>query len=134
MFRKSPTTTNLRSFSFAESATDAELARLETLSTTVDVPAGRTLMRQGDFGSEVLLLVAGELMVERDGEAVAVVTPGAAVGEQAILLNAPRNATVRAATDATVIAMTRSEFNTVLDECPNIARNILWQAVERASA
>ena len=131
MFWKSPSS-RFRSFAFAQSASNAELRRLDRLSTTVHIPAGRVLMRQGDFGNEVLLLVDGELMVERDGEAVAVVTPGAAVGEQAVILNAPRNATVRAATDATILALNRSEFHSVLEECPTIGRNILSEAFARA--
>ena len=133
MFRKSPNSP-YRNFAFAESATDNDLQRLDALSTAVDIPAGRVLMQQGEFGNEVMLLVAGELIVERDGAMIAVVTPGAAVGEQAVILNAPRNATVRAATDVTILAMTRAEFNTVLEECPAIARNILSETLTRAAS
>lgn len=135
MFRKSPHIPEiLRTAAFAEAAPDSELERLRELSTIADLPAGRVLMRQGAFGNEVLLLISGELLVERDGDPIAVVTPGAVVGEQAVMLNAPRNATVRAATDVSVLAMNRSEFNAVLDECPVIARNILTEAVTRTAA
>ena len=119
---------------FAETASTSELKRLDRSSTTLHVEAGTVLMQQGSYGNEALLLLEGELVVERDNEAVAVLTPGVAVGETALLLNEPRNATVRAATDVTVLALSRSEFNTVLDSCPNIARTILDAAFNRALA
>lgn len=133
MFGKNTTANPLRDFDFASLASDEELDRLDRLTTMIDMPEGRVLMREGSFGNEVLLLVAGELLVERDGEAVAVIRPGNVVGEQAVILNAPRNATVRAATDVTILAMTRAEFNSVLDECPSVARNILEEALHRSS-
>ncbi len=112
----------------------AELAAIESLTTIVGLPAGSILMHEGAFGNEVHILMEGELLVERDGEAVAVLTPGAIVGEQAVLLNLPRNASVTAGTDVRVAAMNRREFSTALDQCPQIARTILNSALERAGA
>ena len=89
-------------------------------------------MHQGAFGNEVLLLVHGQLVVEKNGELIASIAPGAVVGERAVILNQPRDATVRAAYDSTILAMSRSEFNTLLAECPSIARNILEEALTRA--
>ncbi len=83
---------------------------------------------------EALVVPLRTYFVERDGEAVAVLTPGAIVGEQAVLLNLPRNASVTAGTDVRVAAMNRREFSTALDQCPQIARTILNSALERAGA
>ena len=71
-------------------------------------------------------------LVEKDGKLIASIAPGAVVGERAVILNEPRDATVRAAFDSTILAMSRSEFNTLLAECPSIARNILEEALTRA--
>lgn len=113
---------------------ERELERFESLSTVVRIEAGDALMRQGAFGNEVALVLSGELLVDRDGEAIAVLSPGAVVGEQALLLNEPRNATVTAATSTLVAVMNRREFSTVLEECPTVAREILQTAVARAVA
>lgn len=110
-----------------------EIRALEKLTTPVRLAAGRVLMHQGAFGNEAHILIEGELLVERDGEAVAMLTPGAVVGEQAVLLNEPRNATVTAATDVLVAAMNRREFSTLLDQCPTLARTILSSAMARAA-
>lgn len=111
-----------------------ELAILDSISTPVEIPAGRVVMREGAHGSEALLVVRGELLVERDGEAVAVIGPGAIVGELALLRNGPRNATVTAASDVLVLTLTRREFATVLERCPTLARRILVGAVKRGGS
>lgn len=119
---------------FADSVDEAELAAFESLTTPVRVSAGTELMRQGRFGNEAHIVLEGELRIERDGEAIAIIGPGAAVGEHALLLNEPRNATVTAATDAVVAAMSRSEFSTMLEQCPSIGRRILEAALARTAA
>ncbi len=111
-----------------------ELREFESLSTIVTLDEGQTLMFEGAFGNDVLILTEGRLEISRGGESVAVVEPGAVVGEQALLLHEPRNATVTASTDCTVAAMTRHEFSSVLDRCPHIAKEILQSAVDRNSA
>ena len=67
-------------------------------------------MHQGAFGNEVLLLVHGQLVIEKDGKLIASIAPVAVVGERAVILNEPWDATVRAAFDSTILAMSRSEL------------------------
>jgi len=111
-----------------------ELAAFESLTTPVRIPSGTVLMRQGNFGNEAHIVLEGDLVIERDGQAVAMIGAGAAVGEHALLLNQPRNATVTAATDAVVAAMSRSEFTTLLAQCPTIGRRILEAALVRSAS
>ena len=132
MAKKSTHHLQYADFAFAASATPQELETLCRLTTRIDVEKGSILMHQGAFGNEVLLLVHGQLVIEKDGKLIASIAPGAVVGERAVILNEPRDATVRAAFDATILAMSRSEFNTLLAECPSIARNILEEALTRA--
>jgi CRP-like cAMP-binding protein len=63
---------------------------------------GEELVRQGDEGGEVFLLFDGVLDVERDGESVARLGPGAVVGESAMVSGGRRNATLRAVTPVRV--------------------------------
>jgi Cyclic nucleotide-binding domain len=67
---------------------------------------GETLVEQGEQGADLYLILDGVLAVERDGEEVAEVGPGAIVGEQALLLeDATRTATLRARTSARVVVI-----------------------------
>lgn len=64
------------------------------------VPAGATLVEQGDpDNSELYLLLNGVLVVEVDGAAVAEIGPGAVFGERAALGDGRRTATLRAVTE-----------------------------------
>lgn len=64
--------------------------------------AGQVLVRQGDPGNELFLLLDGLLSVEVDGTSVAEVAPGAVLGELALLRGGPRQATLRATTQCRV--------------------------------
>ena len=132
MAKKSTHHLQYAEFAFAASANPQELETLCRLTTRIDVKKGSILMHQGAFGNEVLLLVHGQLVIEKDGKLIASIAPGAVVGERAVILNEPRDATVSAAFDSPILAMSRSEFNTLLAECPSIARNILEEALTRA--
>lgn len=111
----------------------SERARFESLSTVLTIPAGGVLMEEGAFGNEAMLVLEGDLVIQRDGEAIAMVGPGTVVGEQALLLNEPRNATVSAVSDVVVAAMSRREFTSILEACPTVGRRILNAALARAA-
>jgi Cyclic nucleotide-binding domain len=66
------------------------------------VDAGEVLVRQGDPGAELFLLMDGLISVEVDGKAVAEVAPGAVLGERALLQGGRRQATLRASTPCRV--------------------------------
>lgn len=63
---------------------------------------GSTLVKQGDPGSDLFLLLDGVLSVEVDGEQVAELGPGAIVGELATLGMGTRSASLTAITPARV--------------------------------
>ena len=66
---------------------------------------GASLVRQGEAGTDVFLILDGMFVVEVDGEPVAEVGPGAVVGERASLQNGARTATLWARTPARVAAV-----------------------------
>jgi Cyclic nucleotide-binding domain len=66
------------------------------------ITAGQTLLKQGEPGTEVYLILDGLFVVEVDGDQVAEIGPGAVVGERAALEGGVRTATLRAATAARV--------------------------------
>ncbi len=69
------------------------------------VAAGEELIRQGDEGTDVFLILDGMFVVAIDDEQVAEVGPGAVVGERASLDNGTRTATLWARTPGRVASV-----------------------------
>ncbi len=94
---------------------------LETLS----VPAGTTLVFEGDPGETFYLILSGELLVEQGGRTTATLGPNDGFGELSLLDPAPRSATVTASTDAEVGALSMRLFLVLLRDMPHVSRALL---------
>jgi signal-transduction protein with cAMP-binding, CBS, and nucleotidyltransferase domain len=74
------------------------------------VPAGKTLVRQGQPGTDVYLILDGVIRVERNGEPLAEYGPGAMLGERSALESGTRTASLVAVTPCKVAAVDASQF------------------------
>ncbi len=109
----------------------AELEILDHNSTMLSMGTGRVVLRQGEWGREVFVVLNGEVQVERDGAPVARLGAGAVVGELALLHNTPRNATIRTTTETAVLVLNRRELATVMGRCPTFATRMTTEADSR---
>jgi hypothetical protein len=66
---------------------------------------GQAIVRQGDEGRELFLLLDGIVDVEVDGEEVAEIGPGALLGEKALLEGGKRTATLWATTPVRAVVV-----------------------------
>lgn len=108
-----------------------ELGLIGRATDEVDVAAGKVLCEQGKPGYEFYLILDGEATVRRNGKKVATLGPGRSFGELALLTRLPRNATVEAATDMTLLVLGQREFSGLLDEVPGIAHKLLSSMAQR---
>jgi hypothetical protein len=99
----------------------------------VEVPAGDAVIRQGDVGDRFYVIADGTGEVTRDGVRIAEVGPGDHVGEIALLRDAPRMATVTAATAMRLLALAREPFLEAVTGHPQ-ARTAADSVVERRLA
>jgi hypothetical protein len=86
------------------------LPRLERLVRGAEpaaVPAGTTIVRAGESGSEFFVIEEGSVEIEEYGRRQG---PGEGFGEIALLLDRPRTATVRAITDVHLWTISRGAF------------------------
>jgi len=107
------------------------LVRLGQLADEVDVPAERCLMAQGDRGSEMFVVVSGQVRVERDGQRINTLGPGEFFGEIAILDGGPRTATVTADEQSRLLVLTHRDFHSMMEEFPEIAVDVLTSLAHR---
>lgn len=108
-----------------------ELERLGALTDEIDLPAGRVLMRQGDRGEELFLLMRGAARVERDGRMVAELHPDEFVGEIALVDGGPRTATVTLTEDSALLVVGRRQFHQLLEDFPDVRLQVLEALARR---
>ena len=88
----------------------------------VDYKAGHVVIRQGDKGDHFYIIRSGRCMVTRETPAnkqnidLADLGVGATFGEEALLSDEPRNATVTMLTDGILMRLDRDEFQSLLNE------------------
>lgn len=117
--------------------TDLSEAQLERLAGELRsqwFPAETNVFESGAPGDRFYVIVRGvmEVLSGDDQRVLAHLEDGDFFGEMALLEDAPRNATVRAVTPATVLSLERSQFSALLETAPGVARAIQQVAAERA--
>jgi hypothetical protein len=75
------------------------------------LPAGRVLVRQGEPGTDIYLVLDGVIRVERDGEWLAEYGPGALLGERAHLESGTRTSTLVTVTPSRVASVEASQLD-----------------------
>jgi uncharacterized protein YhbP (UPF0306 family) len=85
---------------------------------SIEVPSGETLVRRGGPADRFFILIEGEAAVIGDEggqeRPIATLSPGQLFGEVAIMRDQPRAATVRANTDAKLLALERDTFRDLI--------------------
>jgi CRP-like cAMP-binding protein len=98
--------------------------------------AGEYLMRQGENGIGLFIILEGKVAVEKldaAGHTVEVASNGAGdiLGEMAVFDGAPRSASVSASVDTSCLVLASWEFNAFLKAHPEAALELLPIVVKR---
>jgi len=100
----------LKELPLFSSCTVAELRKVVSVTTELQVGAGDRLTEVGEYGTESFVIVTGYATVWRNGTRIDHLGPGSFFGEMAALDRGARTATVIAETDLRVLVMTRQEL------------------------
>lgn len=100
---------------------------VQTLRRRIFDP-GQTLVRTGDSGDSLFVLIEGLLAVkvERDGklQQVACIEPGQCFGEMSLLTGEPRSATIHAITQSVVYEVHREPLKHLMDQRSELAEHL----------
>jgi CRP/FNR family transcriptional regulator, cyclic AMP receptor protein len=107
------------------------LQQVSNLATRIDFPAGKVLAQEGEAGHEFVVILDGEVEIRKGDEVIATRGPGSYVGEIALLEHRPRTATVVAKTALVADVIGQREFNTLLNDEPQIAEALKAKSAER---
>lgn len=108
-----------------------DLEQVAQLADEVDLPEGHVLMRQGDTGSQMFIIVSGEAKVERNGRELATVGPGSVLGEMAIVAEGPRVATATLTKPSHLFVLAHREFHSLMESQPAVRDCVLTEVARR---
>lgn len=131
---KDPKLDRLHAAPLFAAADKKELSRLAQAIDMIDVPAGRTLIRQGTRSHEAFVIESGEADVEIDGELIATIPAGEMVGEIGLITQSSATATVTAKTDMSVLVIPYQRFEAVLSDTPGLSWAIAKELARRLQA
>jgi CRP-like cAMP-binding protein len=110
----------LRTIPVFASLDDQTLRGIATYATETSVPAGKHLVKEGDYAYEFMAIEDGEADVLRSGEKVATLGPGDIFGEMAVLEKTLRTATVVASTPMRLMTLSHWDLKRVGDAMDQI--------------
>ncbi len=111
----------------------AALRTLAIGSELRDFDRGKMLFRAGDEADAGFVVQRGAFRVSDDGGAELVAGPGTLIGELALVVAMQRPATAIALEHSSVIRITRSLFQRVLESDPAAARRLRDEFANRTS-
>ena len=85
---------------------------------------GKILCKEGDKSTDMLILLAGELVVRRKNKELTSVTPVETVGEMGLITGLPRSAQIEVTKDATLILINKMKFDVLLKRDATVAAKI----------
>lgn len=129
-------TSILKNVSLFQNLNQQLLKGLGKSCTERSYKVGEALVRQGNPGVGLFIIVSGRVRVEKttdDGEKLVLAThgPGEVIGEMAVLDGAPRTADVIAETDTQCLVLASWAFNSFMETHPKVALHILPVVVTR---
>jgi CRP-like cAMP-binding protein len=94
-------------------------------------PAGRVIMKEGDSGVSMYIVIRGRITVSIKETVVEQVGPGGTFGEMALVDQASRSATAVAATESQLLTISRSDFLNLVKTKPGFAISLLKTIADR---
>ncbi|MFO0549899.1 MAG: Stp1/IreP family PP2C-type Ser/Thr phosphatase [Polyangiaceae bacterium] len=117
----------LRNMPLFSKLQERELLRVMQVAEVVEFEAGQDVVREGDRGDELFIVVDGVLQIMRGEQILSEVGPGEHFGEMALIRATPRSATVRAVERAELLQIRRGDFFSIVRKEYELAVKLLWQ-------
>jgi serine/threonine protein phosphatase PrpC len=107
-----------------------EIIRVLNLTEVSDYGPGDDILREGDEGDELYIILKGQVRLHKDGAFITTLAPGAHLGEMALIDRTPRSVTATAEERTRVLILRRREFYEILRKDPPLSVKLLWSFVQ----
>lgn len=119
----------LRGLSLFDTLSPTELTNVAGKMKSVTFDANDVVLREGEIGEEFFLIREGKVAVYQSGageDPVATLSSGQCFGEQSLIADRPRNATIVAAEKLVAYRLAKDDFRKAIDASPSF-REQLYQ-------
>jgi CRP-like cAMP-binding protein len=105
--------------------------RLAEIGKRRTFAAGETMVKEGETGTALYIVLSGSARVEQRGAPIGQIEAGDFFGELALIEEHPRSATVVATEATDCLLFPAWEFTALLEEHPEIALPIMRKLIQR---
>ena len=118
---------------FAELTLD-QRESVARLCEEIDIAAGDTLLREGDFGYAMFAITSGKAEVVQNGEVIRTLGPGDVFGEIAVLASGRRTASVVAITPMKLVTVLNRDVWRLERDIPEVGTMLRSKVANHAGA
>jgi CRP/FNR family transcriptional regulator, cyclic AMP receptor protein len=122
---------HLRRVPLFQGMTNRAIEHVAGITREAKFDAGEAIMREGEEGTEFLVVVDGALEISRGGSPIGRLGAGDFLGEIALIDGRPRTATATALEPVKALVIERDAFQGLLDDIGAVRHGILMALTER---
>jgi serine/threonine protein phosphatase PrpC len=120
----------LRQMPLFRHLTYKEILRVLSVTKVADFNTGDEILREGQPGDDLFILLKGKVRLHKDGAFVTQLGPGAHFGEMALIDKRPRSVSASAEDRTRALVLRRQEFNDIIRNEPRLSVKLLWSFVQ----
>ena len=126
--------TVLKSLEIFRRIPDSDLESVANILQEKEVPAGTDIIREGEMGESLFIIVEGRVRVHFQNKEVVVLGSGSVFGELAALDYEPRSASVTAITETFLLELDGTALRQLMAERPRVTRDVIHILCQRIRA
>ncbi len=107
-----------------------ELVRIMNIAETVEFKEGEVIIREGEAGDAMYVVVTGRVFLHRGDMTMAELEKGQHFGEMALVDKTVRSLSATAAVQSRLLVIKREDFYEIIKKEPPLAVKLLWSFVQ----
>ena len=123
--------TVLQSLEIFRTIPEQDLLKIASILKEKEVGAGEDVIREGDMGTSMFIIVEGRVRVHLNGKQIAVLGSGSSIGELAALDPEPRSASVTALVETLLLELDGQDLYTIMSKRIDVVRALFRILCER---